>query len=330
MSDDLPEKRTPDKFTTPAAVLAALRVREHIAREQARFDALEGKPPPAALPAPPPAEVTDFYAAEKEREQRLGFMPSPLVQVTLPHSRVEGNVYTRTNGNLSLTLMSATGTLPYGSVPRVVILDLATESRRSGSRVVELGSITDWLRRLGFDAERGGKRSSMKAAKTQLWNLLSSTITTVRLGAVREVEPFSVGKARLWWDPVPGDERQREMFPSTITLSEGFHAELVEKGVPVDMDAIDKLRKSPMQIDLYCWLTARMFSLDRDLTVPWAALVAMFGAGYASELDFRKKLRASLKRVLEVYPEAKVGPADGGLLLTPSPTHVLPAKRRSR
>ena len=119
------------------------------------------------------------------------------------------------------------------------------------------------------------------------------------------------------------------MFPSTITLSEGFHAELVEKGVPVDMDAIDKLRKSPMQIDLYCWLTARMFSLDRDLTVPWAALTAQFGAGYSSDKDFRKKFKAHLDRVLEVYTEAKATAGSGGLLLAPSPTHVRPAKKRS-
>ena len=92
------------------------------------------------------------------------------------------------------------------------------------------------------------------------------------------------------------------------------------------MRVLKALRKSPMALYLYCWLTYRMSYLNNTTKIPWAALQAQFGANYADDAqgirNFKKKFLQALKKVTLVYPEAKI--VDGGqvLILKPSSTHI--------
>jgi hypothetical protein len=83
-----------------------------------------------------------------------------------------------------------------------------------------------------------------------------------------------------------------------------------------------------MDLDVYAWLVHRLFHLTRPNTVTWAQLSGQFGHGYSQPRKFRHFFMDSLKRVLAVYPEARVKPGDLGLLLTPSRPHV-PRDRRA-
>jgi hypothetical protein len=60
--------------------------------------------------------------------------------------------------------------------------------------------------------------------------------------------------------------------------------------------------------------------------IPWAALKLQFGADYADTAqgtrDFRKQFVGHLRKVLAVYPQAKVEDSPTGLILKPSPSHV--------
>jgi hypothetical protein len=51
-------------------------------------------------------------------------------------------------------------------------------------------------------------------------------------------------------------------------------------------------------------------------------LSGQFGHGYAEPRKFRHFFLDSLKRVLAVYPEARVKPAEIGLILSPSRRHI--------
>ena len=86
--------------------------------------------------------------------------------------------------------------------------------------------------------------------------------------------------------------------------------------------ALRQLRKSPMDLDVYAWLVHRLFQLNRPNTVTWAQLSGQFGHSYSEGRKFRHFFLDSLKRVLAAYPEARVKPADVGLLLLPSRPHV--------
>jgi len=90
----------------------------------------------------------------------------------------------------------------------------------------------------------------------------------------------------------------------------------------MDLRAIRQLQRSPLAIDLYVWLTYRMSYLKKPTLVPWEGLQNQFGADYARPRDFRRKTLAHLQDVLRVYPAVRVGQADAGLRLYPSPPHV--------
>jgi hypothetical protein len=82
-----------------------------------------------------------------------------------------------------------------------------------------------------------------------------------------------------------------------------------------------------MALDIYCWLTHRMFYLEKPVEIPWPLLQLQFGADYALEgqgpRDFKKKFLHQLKNVCVIYPEANVGEGKRGLALKPSPPHVV-------
>ena len=97
---------------------------------------------------------------------------------------------------------------------------------------------------------------------------------------------------------------------------------IAERPVPVDMRALRLLRRSPMALDYYTWLTYRYSYLRKPTTVPWEAQHAQFGADYGRLRDFRSKAIEALAKVHSVYPDARFDAAQAGLTLRPSPTHI--------
>ena len=114
-------------------------------------------------------------------------------------------------------------------------------------------------------------------------------------------------------------------------LSSVLFESILERSAPLSTAAIRQLRKSPMDLDVYAWLVHRLFTLSRPSTITWEQLSGQFGHSYAEQRKFRHFFLDSLKRVLAVYPEARVKPAAVGLILMPSRPHVrrdaLPAIR---
>ena len=81
-----------------------------------------------------------------------------------------------------------------------------------------------------------------------------------------------------------------------------------------------------MALDIYCWLTYRLFYLRKPTMIPWLILQMQFGADYPATgqglRDFKKNFLKHLRAVHVLYPEAKVEDGEGGLLLNPSKPHV--------
>ena len=123
---------------------------------------------------------------------------------------------------------------------------------------------------------------------------------------------------------------QMNLFHNEITLSKEFYQEIIKRPVPVDMRAIKILRKSPLAIDVYEWLTLKNYSARRPVGIPWASLQLQFGAGYPDttrgKLDFKAKFKEALVSVGQVYPDAKkLRPETDHLLFIPGRPHI-PAK----
>lgn len=250
-------------------------------------------------------------------------MARMLVQTTLPHRKVSGPVFERSNGAFRMTLMAPPQTgLPYGAVPRLLLAWMTTEAVRTGERELVLGdSMSAFMRELGL-VPTGGRWGSVTRLKEQTTRLFSSAISAVyREGhQVALLNRTIADRAVLWWHPK--EPTQAALWQSTVTLSEPFFREVIDRPVPVDMRALKALKRSPLALDTYCWLTYRLSYLSRPTEIPWEALAAQFGSDYKVVRQFKAAFLAELRKVLAVYPEAKASEGDCGLLLRPARSHV--------
>jgi hypothetical protein len=270
--------------------------------------------------------ITEALAIQDEEAQAagaLGFMARAMVQATLPHRKVEGPVFERKNGAFRLTLLAPPQTgLPYGTIPRLLLAWLTTEAVRTRERELILGdSMSGFMHELGL-VPTGGRWGSITRLKDQTGRLFASTVSLVYQDSqqTRLVNRSVADDATLWWHPHIPD--QAGLWKSTVRLSEPFFREVIERPVPVDLRALKALKRSPLALDIYTWLTWRLSFLRDPVEVPWAALAAQFGSEYGRLRDFKTAFLGELRRVLAVYPEARVNTGDAGLLLTPSPPHV--------
>ena len=270
--------------------------------------------------------INQALAIEDEQAQEagaLGFMARAMVQATLPHSKVAGNEFTRVNGNYSLTIMAPSSIgLPYGTIPRLLLAWLTTEAVKTRSRELELGdSLSGFMAELDM-MPTGGRWGSITRLKDQSRRLFSSSITAVyEQGAGFAVINQAVAdRAQFWWDNKHPE--QAGLWKSTVTLSENFFTEVIDRPVPIDMRAVKTLKKSPMALDIYTWLTYRASYLKRPTVVPWASLALQFGSDYAVLRQFKAAFLNELRKVSLVYGQVQVDATDAGLLVRPSLTHI--------
>jgi len=270
--------------------------------------------------------INRAVAIETESAQdagALGFMARAMILATLPHSKVEGNEFTRVNGNYSLSIMAPSSIgLPYGTIPRLLLAWVTTEAVKTRSRELELGdSLSSFMSELDM-VPTGGRWGSITRLKDQSRRLFASSITAVYENGpgFAVIKQAVADRAQFWWDNKHPE--QAGLWKSTVTLSENFFNEVVDRPVPVDMRAVGALKKSPLALDIYFWLTHRMSYLKSPTVVSWAGVAMMLGSSYASLRDFRKYFLLELRKVLLVYPNANVEVLSEGIRIKPSLTHI--------
>ena len=270
-------------------------------------------------------ETLALEAEDAKKAGQVGYMARVLVQATLPHKATKEIKFSRENGAFEMTIVAPNG-LPYGSVPRLLLSWMTTEAVRTRSQVLLLGSsLSAFIAELDL-CRTGGQRGYITRFKKQAERLFSSMIS-----CRYKDENLTQGKGftltdeySLWWSPK--NPSQLPLWKSTVTLSQKFYEQITERPVPVDMDALMMLKRSPMALDIYFWLTYRMSYLHRDVVIPWELLQIQFGADYAQDTEglynFKRKFLLRLKDVVAIYDKARVFGLDHGLCLKPSPPHV--------
>jgi hypothetical protein len=270
--------------------------------------------------------ITEALAIEDESAKEagaLGFMARALVQATMPHSKRLGTEFIRQNGLFTLTMLSPSKIgLPYGSMPRLLLAWVTTEAVLTKNKHLILGSsLSDFMNKLDI-MPTGGRWGSITYLKDQIQRLFSAAISCTyddgKSWTIKNIQPVS--NAHLWWDPK--QPHQTSFFESTITLGEDFFNEIINNPIPIDMRALQCLRRSPMAIDIYCWLTYRMSYLKANTCIPWGALEVQFGSEYKRTRSFKENFIKNLRSVQIIYPNIKLEDSERGLVLKPSLTHV--------
>jgi hypothetical protein len=287
--------------------------------------------------------ITEVLAIEAENGQeasQLAFMARALVMATLPHSKPGDDYFERKSGHytLSMTANPKFG-LPYGSIPRMLLAWMTTYAVNKASPEIPLGNtLTAFLKKLNL-CHGGGKRGNATRVQNQMMRLLTCQISCVyhdNKKGVCEGNQFNIGRSfKLLWNPA--NAKQNEFLPdSKIILSQDFFEALIQKSIPINFKTLTLLRQSPLQMDIYVWLTYRFFSLKKETHISWKSLSNQFGSNYANEAgdktrgarNFKSKFLLALKKVWMVYPTANLSPDIQGLTLYPSDTHVKKAQKR--
>jgi hypothetical protein len=259
------------------------------------------------------------------------------IQSSLPHSirninEFENFVYENGSRRLEIKPDTRYG-IPYGSLPRLILLWIADEVRHKKLPLINLGdNLSNFMAELDI-VPTGGRWGSITRLRTQMLRLFNSDIRyrdTARDG--EEAKLFAFQEHSLWWNK-PTDASQSDLWQSQILLSNALYEEFLVKSSPVNMMAIKALRRSPMELDIYCWLTYRMKYLKHPLFLNYEKLGNQFAPGFDQShlYNLRDNLDKALWAVLKLYPACKVKPRyrqgmEEGWLLSPSPTHVPPSK----
>lgn len=274
--------------------------------------------------------VRDAIAIEREDAKSvgsIGYMARVLTQCTIPHRNPKTRFYKRTNGNLTITIADVNEVgMPYGSIPRLLLAWLTTEAVITKERKIILGdSLNQFIRSLDM-IPSGGRWGTATRLKDQMARLFGCTIgykvendSSLHMGQTKIAK-----EVNLWWDP--RQPEQTAIWNSHVILDSDFFEEIIRNPVPVDMRALTALKRSPMALDIYMWLTYRMSYLSRRTEISWEQLQLQMGAGYGFDEQGRKNFQRAftrhLRSVLTVYRGARVDQERGRLVLHPSPTHI--------
>lgn len=279
-------------------------------------------------------KITTQYGLLLEPGAKLthGFIARAMVLASMPHSKPKNTYFKRQNGDYTLKMIADPEIgLPYGSIPRLLLAWITTEAVRTKKRDLTLGkSLADFMRQLDIEPT-GGKTGSIKGLRQQMKRLFATTINCTYSDQDRDtgLNMLLVDKYDLWW--TPKDPEQVGLWESSITLSETFFQEVTTSPIVFYMEALKALRKSPMALDIYMWLTYKNSYAKNPITISWESLQLQFGAGYPmtnkGKQNFKQKFAEALKKVRVAYPEArKLEALTEGLKFIPGFSHVPKSK----
>lgn len=266
----------------------------------------------------------------QDSPEELAFHHVVLAHLGFPRSRTEGTRFERTSGNASLLLEAGslwTGTswepqpLPYGSIPRLMMIAITTRAIQQKTRTIELGrSMSESLRELGL-ADTGATHWRRVQSQAKALSALTLTLGFVSQGQANTVKAAPIKRFEAW---AHRNEQQLTLLPSLVELSADFFEALGEHSVPLDVRAVRVLSKHPMALDVYTWLAHRLCrvrSREGD-RIPWVKLREQFGQEYGDQKEFKKQMKLALKKAAMVYPTAKLDTWGSGITLLPSPPPV--------
>lgn len=256
----------------------------------------------------------------------IRYMHVIFAQTGFPYSEVAfGQPFQRRNGSAVLGLtpgylmnpvtrrLELQG-LPYGSIPRLLMIHICNEAKRTAKRSIDMNrSMTKFLRDDLLVSPSGGVRGGLTAFKKQM-NRVAATPMTIGLnyltgrggrGAATFKPTPAIVEYKVWDEDSLVD---KPMWHTEVTLSESFFDGVIHHSVPLDDRAIQALRKSPLQLDVYFNLAQRLPRMrgNEVQKISWAKLREQVGQEYSEVKMFRFRYLQALEKVKRVYPDANI------------------------
>lgn len=98
-------------------------------------------------------------------------------------------------------------------------------------------------------------------------------------------------------------------------------------GVEGHLRALQALKNSPLALDLYAWSVYKTYAVSKKhkpQRVSWRQLQEQFGADYNDPKDFKRYAKHALRKISLLYPGLNLDEVDGGVIISPGATAILP------
>lgn len=268
----------------------------------------------------------------------FAYVPRWMVQTNLPH-KDPGPIasWTRVNGLSRLTIQpfiecvesgdeaipecTIHHGIPYGAIPRLLLAYIGHQVVTHECPVIDMGShMTDFMAELGL-IPKWGKSATNARLREQVHRFATCKIAVV--GPDNSYRNYSFVEAldNCWC--LSDQSASISAWQSTLTLTDAAFKDFLSTRVPTNLATLFALKKSVLALDIYNWLSLRLYKLKAPTKrLTYGLLARQFGSQYARERDFERKFVRELRKVLQEYREAKVEAVPGGIRLYPSPPHV--------
>ncbi len=239
-------------------------------------------------------QVEELLAIREEANPDMGFMTRLLTLCSLPRTDPGTKLqYVRENGPFTLVMIAGgKNKLPFGILPRLLLAWVCTEAVRTQNRELILGSsLSEFMRELGMLSTSGGERGDRTRLRAQIDRLFACNIELIyeTKGYKKAMSSLVADERELWWDYKAPE--QDTLWQSRIRLGEKLFKEIIEHPVPLDMRILKAMRRSPLGLDLYLWLSYKTYGMNQQgkatERLSWHRLYAQFGADPSKASDTR-------------------------------------------
>jgi len=290
--------------------------------------------------------LDDIEERNPEVADAISYIVHFMALATIPHRDPGNHVidWVRTNGRFNLIISSGRKPdgkggsraeyigLPYGTIPRMLLVWLTTEAVKTQNKVIVLGdSLNQFMRKLGM-VPTGGRWGNIPRLKEQMKRLFSSSYETT-FDSVQVVETKDEGflrdafhiakRTRLWWNP--SSPNQITLWDSTLELSEDFFQDAIRNAIPIDFRVFQYVSRCPFATDIFLMLNYKMYKIRKTTFISWKGLMGQFGGTYKSEYEFSRWFEHYYAtKVHRAYKGARIEFLDTGIKLRPGRPSVSP------
>ena len=194
------------------------------------------------------ADQVNQLVSASETDPDLGFMARTIALCSLPRSNPGNRLqYKRVNGPFTLYMVAGGGNkLPYGNLPRLLLAWVSTEAVRTQRPVLFLGkSLSDFMRALGVYDSSGRTQTRLRNQMKRLFRCTVTMIYEDERGDA-SVSSLVADRTEFWWNERKPD--QPSLWESKIELGEKFFNEIIRHPVPLDMNTLTALKRSPLRV----------------------------------------------------------------------------------
>ena len=124
-------------------------------------------------------------------------------------------------------------------------------------------------------------------------------------------------QSHLWWNSIENPNIP-SLWESYIKLNTDFFNEIIRNAVPLDLRVLSVLKNSPLGLDLYMFISWRVFKISKPVFISWESLQQQLGGQYADVKVFSRDCRTHITRIKALRPDLDIEFMKGRLCLKPS------------